>query len=197
MKWTVLTQNEYITSNWSGGTTTQLAIAPRASDYAKRDFIWRISSAKVELEHSDFTPLPDYDRFLAVLDGDLTLKVGDDERAPLPRLTVRQFDGGVPTQSWGRCIDFNLMLRKGRCVGEVRSVTVREGGDMTLRSESNDEYPNLTLALFCVSGTLTLPSENITAAQGELMLCREADMCPIKITAQTDTEFIFISIHSN
>ena len=115
MEWTLLTREDYITTNWSGGTTTQLAIAPEGAQYSDRDFLWRISSAKVELEHSDFTPLPDYDRFLAVLAGDLTLKVGNEACAPLPRLTVRYFDGGVPTQSWGKCTDFNLML--GLCVG--------------------------------------------------------------------------------
>lgn len=45
--------------------------------YADRDFLWRLSSAKVELDHSDFTPLPDYERLISVLHGDLDMKIGE------------------------------------------------------------------------------------------------------------------------
>ena len=40
---------------WTGGTTTQLAIWPEEADYASRRFDWRVSSARVEQEKSDFT----------------------------------------------------------------------------------------------------------------------------------------------
>ena len=33
---------------------------------------------------------------------------------------VHRFDGGDDTHSWGRCRDFNLMLRKGKCEGKMR-----------------------------------------------------------------------------
>ena len=55
-------------SRWSGGTTTQLAISPANALYADREFLWRVSSAVVELPESDFTPLPDYDRILMILE---------------------------------------------------------------------------------------------------------------------------------
>ena len=41
--------------------------------YADRDFIYRVSSATVDLEVSDFTALPDYNRLISVLDGDLDM----------------------------------------------------------------------------------------------------------------------------
>ena len=53
-----LTSPDFVTTTWSGGKTTQLAIAPDGASYAERAFLWRISSATVELEASDFTPLP-------------------------------------------------------------------------------------------------------------------------------------------
>ena len=40
-----VTPDQYIVSQWSGGTTTQVAIAPEGAVYADRDFLWRISSA--------------------------------------------------------------------------------------------------------------------------------------------------------
>lgn len=196
MEWKLLKQSDYHTTRWSGGTTTQLAIAPEWARYADRDFLWRISSARVELEHSDFTPLPDYDRFLAVLAGELELKVGGEARTPLPRLTVRSFDGGVPTQSWGRCTDFNLMVRKGQGVGAVRSLRLPASGAVTLTPEVNGAYPFLTLALFCVAGALRLPEADLTARPGELLLCRNAAPEAVSVTADKDTAFLALTIYS-
>lgn len=103
-------------------------LAPEGAVYADRKFLWRLSSAQVELEHSDFTPLPDYDRLLSVLKGELELKIGQGERGALEACTVRGFDGGVPVESWGRCVDFNLMLRKGACQGFVQPIVLPAGG---------------------------------------------------------------------
>ena len=50
MEWKLLTKEDYVTTTWSGGTTTQLAIAPEGAVYADREFLWRLSSAGVELE---------------------------------------------------------------------------------------------------------------------------------------------------
>lgn len=196
MEWKLLKRSDYHTARWSGGATTQLAIAPEGAEYAGREFLWRISSAQVELEHSDFTPLPGYNRFLAVLAGELELKVGDEARTPLPRLTVRSFDGGVPTQSWGRCTDFNLMVRKGHGLGEVRSLRLPASGAAVLAPEPGGTYPSLSLALFCVSGALKLPEAGLTAQPGELLLCRDAAPDPLRVTADADTVFLALTIHT-
>ena len=73
----------------------------------------------MELDHSDFTPLPDYNRFLSVLEGEIQLKIDAQEPAPLAPGKVVAFDGGVPVESWGQCVDFNLMVRKGKAQGAV------------------------------------------------------------------------------
>ena len=80
MEWTLFTKEDYVTTSWSGGTTTQLAIAPEGAVYADRDFLWRLSSAGVDLPHSDFTPLPDYNRLISILRGEMSI-VGN---RPLP-----------------------------------------------------------------------------------------------------------------
>ena len=109
MSWNIFTPQDFQTSHWAGGVTTQLAIGPQGTHYADRDFLWRISSAQVELDHSVFTHLPDYHRFLTVLEGELELQIGSGPKLPLPPLSLCQFDGGVPVESWGRCKDLNLM----------------------------------------------------------------------------------------
>lgn len=196
MEWKLLKRSDYHTARWSGGTTTQLAIAPEGAQYADRDFLWRISSAQVESAHSDFTPLPDYDRFLTVLAGELELKVGGKARTPLPRLTVCSFDGGVPTQSWGRCTDFNLMVRKGQGVGAVHSLRLPASGTTALTPETGEACSSLTLAFFCVSGALKLPEAGLIAWPGELLLCRDAAPDAVRVTADIDTAFLALTIQS-
>lgn len=117
-----LTTGDYVVSAWSGGTTTQLAIHPPEAKYADRDFLWRISSATVELEESDFTALPDYDRLIATLQGDIVLTHNGGEALTLHPFEVHAFSGADATHSVGRCTDFNLMLRRGRATGTMEAL---------------------------------------------------------------------------
>ena len=173
MEWTLFTKEDYVTTSWSGGTTTQLAIAPEGAVYADRDFLWRLSSAGVDLPHSDFTPLPDYNRLISILRGEMKLKIGEGEPFDLQPLQVCAFDGGVPVESWGKCADFNLMMRKGACQG------CAQGLELEARSTLNWSAPifapqshrELTLAIFCARGDVTVGG--LTAREGETLLCRE------------------------
>ncbi len=201
MEWTLLRQEDYVTTRWSGGTTTQLAIAPEGAVYAGRDFLWRLSSAKVELEHSDFTPLPDYVRLISVLSGKLELKAGGGERLPLELLTAYSFEGGTPVESWGRCTDFNLMLRKGTCQGSVQSLIVHGVCRWTPAVPAPRAYPNCTLALYCAAGGVRVipPDGGERAVQGgELLLCREADdRAPLRLESERGASIMAAAIFTN
>lgn len=164
MKWKLLTRDDYVTTNWSGGTTTQLAIAPEGAVYADRDFLWRLSSATVELDHSDFTPLPDYNRFLSVLEGEIQLKVDRDEPIPVAPGRIVSFDGGAPVESWGQCVDFNLMVRKGKGQGEV--YVMSGPSEVGWHPEPGDA------AVYCAFGTVRLPELGLEARAGQTLLCR-------------------------
>ncbi len=124
LKITKILPEEMRTSAWSGGTTTEIAIFPAGAEYARRDFLFRISTAMVELDESDFTSLPDYDRIIASVEGTMELthraEDGGETAAIEPRKTVHRFDGGVPTHCVGRARDLNLMLRKGGAEGDMR-----------------------------------------------------------------------------
>lgn len=118
---------QQVVSRWSGGTTTQLAIAPAGALYGDRNFLWRLSSAVVELPKSDFTPLPDYARILMILRGTLKLTHDGGPEITLGELEQDRFDGGSHTVSWGQVVDFNLMLRKGSCDGRVTARVLAPG----------------------------------------------------------------------
>ena len=178
MEWKLLTREDYVATNWSGGTTTQLAIAPEGAVYADRDFLWRLSSATVELDHSDFTPLPDYNRFLAILDGEIKLKIDASEPFPLAPGRVVEFDGGVPVESWGQCVDFNLMVRKGKGQGAVVILTNTHTHEKTWSPDPGD------LAIYCASGAVRLPDFGVEAQSGQPLLCRSFEGGPVKVACE-------------
>ena len=107
-----LTEADYKTSRWSGGTTTELFIWPQGADYGKREFSFRISSAVVELEESDFTALPGVMRYITPLTGGFTLThPGKTPVVMGPVAEPYRFSGEEPTHCVGRATDFNLMLK--------------------------------------------------------------------------------------
>lgn len=99
--------------HWSGGSTEQLFIWPPRAEYSARNFAFRVSTATVELPRSDFTSLGGITRWIMPLSGQLTLCHPGQEPVTLPPLTAYCFDGGLDTESQGRCTDFNLMLSAG------------------------------------------------------------------------------------
>ncbi len=112
MKLLHLTPADYKTSSWSGGTTTELFIYPENASYAKREFLFRISSAAVELPESDFTPLEAVMRYITPLSGGFTLT--HPGKAPVvmaPLDPPYYFSGETPTHCVGTATDFNLMLK--------------------------------------------------------------------------------------
>ncbi len=112
-------ESEYRTSAWSGGTTTELFLSPKEGSYAERNFLWRLSSATVDLPESTFTALPGYERIIMTLEGELDLSHNGGEWLHLKEFMPHRFDGGDDTVSRGKVTDFNLMLKKGCCMGDM------------------------------------------------------------------------------
>ena len=188
-----LTKDVYVVSQWSGGTTTQLAIAPSGAQYGDRTFLWRLSSATVDLEESDFTPLPDYDRLIAPLRGEMTLTHDGGAPITLRPYQVHAFDGGADTHSRGRCVDFNLMLRKDRCAGSVSPLRT-SGGPVSFSAEPGSS----TLILYCAegSGTLTFAGESSTIASGEAVLIQDPSSAPLHLDCPGPASFMAAQVRS-
>ena len=153
-----LTDTSYAVSAWSGGTTTQLAIFPPEAKYADRDFLWRVSSATVDLEESDFTALPDYDRLIATLQGEIVLTHNGGAPLKLHPFEVHAFSGADATHSVGRCTDFNLMLRRGQAAGTMEALRLTDAPTHLSVGTSIACPPNAseeTLLLYCAEGSCT------------------------------------------
>lgn len=125
MKYRIIKPEEYETGVWSGGTTTQLAIYPPGASYADRNFIFRLSSATVDTEQSEFTHLPDYDRWLMIFEGSARLVHSSEREVTINPYEYDAFDGGISTVSFGRVTDYNLMLRKGG-TGSMKAIGLDE-----------------------------------------------------------------------
>lgn len=116
MKERIISQDEFKTTTWEGGETTELFIWPEGSRFADRDFLFRISSATFSGTQSDFSDFSGYQRYILPLLGELKLShTGLYERA-LRSYEVEYFDGAWKTHSENSldCRDFNFIYRSGR-----------------------------------------------------------------------------------
>ena len=107
-----LTEKDYKVGLWSGGSTTELFIWPEGADYGKREFTLRVSSARVDLEESDFTPLMGVTRYITPLTGGFILTHPGYEPVVMGQLAEPyRFSGEIQTHCVGKATDFNLMLK--------------------------------------------------------------------------------------
>lgn len=166
-------QNHRVTK-WSGGLTTELAISPAEALYADRNFLWRISSATVETEKSDFTPLPDYERRLMILCGALRIRHDGGAWEALPAYREHRFDGASHTESEGKVTDFNLMLKKGACEGSLSAISFEETASVRISEQAD------AVLIYCVEREIKLfseqePEHSMTLCAGESLFLTEND----------------------
>lgn len=158
-------QEEFKTSLWSGGSTTELYIYPEDAIYKEGNFQCRISSATVEVERSDFTSLPGVKRYLSIFHGHLDMIHGEGEKVSLEPFQVDCFDGGVPTVSFGQVVDFNLMLKNG-ADGKMEASQISAGESFILEPK---EGQNL-LVVYAPVGKVKI--EDMQIETGELFICK-------------------------
>ena len=176
-----LIERHYLISGWSGGETIQLAIAPEGAAYADRDFLWRLSSATVKLDESDFTALPDYMRLISPISGVMRLSHNGGETVELKPYETHRFDGADSTHSWGCCTDFNLMLRKGICDGSIEPAEGAPGVGKTVFPKPGAEV----LLIYCTEGVVS-----VTCGEKSLELKeREAALLRGRLTAPVELAF--------
>lgn len=190
MRITLCKKENFKTSRWMGGTTTEMAIFPPQSTYLDRNFLWRISSATVEDEESDFSKLPDYERVLMVLDGETVLSYEGQRVVRLAPLEQDSFDGEWKTKCFGRMTDFNLMVRKGAegCLDLIfpkqEAETCCFAGEYLYENENStreavSEGTSITHGLFCKEGycVISAGGQSHMIEQGDLLLleCEEGE----------------------
>ena len=156
----VRTEKDYKVSKWSGGDTTELYLYPENGDYKTGNFQLRISSATVEADQSEFTSLPGVERYLMIFQGHLDMVHGEKEKVSLEPYEVDHFDGGVPTVSYGKVVDFNLMLKNG-AGGRMEALCLEKGEEKRIQPEGRENF----LAIYVKEGEIRIGDKNIKAQE--------------------------------
>jgi environmental stress-induced protein Ves len=107
----IISKNDITPSFWDGGKTYEYFISPANSNFAARDFEFRISSASIEKIPSSFTNFKGYQRYLVMLDNELKVnRNGVDE--VYSEKEIFEFDSTDSIQSFSLGNDFNLMIKR-------------------------------------------------------------------------------------
>lgn len=106
-----ITKNEFKTTNWSGGETSELFISPKTASVGEKNFNLRISSATCELDSSSFTPYNGFTRYITPLDGELKMIVNGEDVLLKP-FEVYKFSGSDEVTSYSKIRDFNLIVKE-------------------------------------------------------------------------------------
>lgn len=175
MKSEIIRENNKIRSIWSGGTTTQLYIFPSHTLYADRDFDFRISTAVIEVEESDFTSLKGYSRIIMVLEGELELIHKNQYSKVLNRLDTDSFSGDWETSSKGKVIDFNLMMGE-KVSGTMNAIVLNNSSSISKTIFESENF----VAYYVVSGQLNFESESFNS------IIQTGEMIVLKSTGNTE-----------
>lgn len=150
----VIKKGDYATSTWSGGTTSEICIYPEDAIYKDLNFNYRISSATVDVEESNFTKLDGVYRFITPLDGELKLTHDNTNFVNLNAFEVYEFKGDIDTNSYGKVRDFNLMLANGTD-GKLENHLIKDELKIKTSKESVDH-----IVLFSYDKDVTITIDN-------------------------------------
>lgn len=138
------------TTQWAGGSTTQLYIYPPNADFKKGDFRFRLSIASIEIDESVFTKLDNVDRILLLLEGNLNLTHEGHHEIDLRPFEQDSFSGGWNTKSTGIAKDFNLMSKGAFKRRVLKAEKLEANGRFSKKSNSVQEFR----LVYCLSGQL-------------------------------------------
>ena len=172
----VIREQDQKTSQWSGGTTTELFLYPKNGSYADRNFLFRLSSAYCQDSESVFTSLPGVKRILMVLDGRISLCHQGKRKVTLEPGDQDHFTGDETTKSAGSCVDFNLMMKQDT-EGNLFYRKLQEEEKLSLADFSIKKKPDLAdgcyFGLYLVKGKAFLVKRH----KVNRIILKEHDFC--------------------
>ena len=191
MLFSIISADKFNTINWSGGTSTQLFIYPETADYGLRNFDFRLSTAKVEVEKSDFTSLPGISRKIMILDGQIEISHKDHYKKELQKFDIDEFEGDWQTSSVGICTDFNLMTQ-GKTKGELSSLSLSKNQINNFLISKQDSKLYIYLYSGKISFSIELNEQVLN--QGDLLILDNPNMDNLKLIAFEKSELIISKI---
>ena len=183
----VHSKESFKTSRWSGGETCELFISPPGSDFSKREFLFRISSAAVEVPDSVFSSFAGYTRYITVLEGSIELCHKGHHDITLLPYDVDRFDGSWNTKSRGCCIDFNFIF-KSELQGKMKITDADKG--------HSKEYTCNRIFVYChlKNISVTLNNKTVALEKGCLLEIENPHGEPINLSIAECSSIIIMSI---
>ncbi len=190
----VYTSEDFSTSNWSGGTTTELYISPSEAKYKALDFDIRISSAKVETPFSTFTNLPEVHRQLMVLDGSINIKHKNRYAKKLQAFESDTFEGDWDTSSEGTCTDFNVMTR-GAYKSELDTLQIVN--NEIVKIQTSKEKSSFFIYLYSGEITANIATYQYVLKPNQLLLMEDVVNQSLEVKAKDNSRLVLIHVSSN
>ncbi|MCI2062927.1 MAG: HutD family protein [Eubacteriaceae bacterium] len=156
---------------WSGGTQSEVYIYPENSTFEERNFIFNLCTATVDLEKSNFTFFPNYNRIIMTLDNPLTLKHNDGEEIHLAQYQPHTFYGEDKTVSYGKVNDYNFVMARDKCEGDLQVISLARGCTI-FPKVGNFSCSKVMELIYVKTGAVEINDNGITdtAHQGELIV---------------------------
>jgi uncharacterized protein len=184
----IYTAENRATINWAGGTSTEIFIYPDNTSFAGRDFLFRISTATVEAEETEFTFFRGITRHLMVLKGELQLEHEGRYSKQLKPFDQDTFSGEWKTRSRGKVTDFNLMLGGG-AKGSLQHHRIGLGQPLSFNPENDFRF------LYIASGAATFMG--FKANTGDLVHPEKGSLITIHAEQHCDLIGIEVSLPVN
>ncbi len=191
MEYTIITSEYFKPVCWSGGTTTELYIFPQTAAYQQRNFQFRLSTATVETERSEFTLIYGTSRKLMVLNGKITLNHKDHYTRQLNKFDIDEFEGDWETSSVGKGTDFNLMTT-GKTNGELSAVVIEKEKKVNCNIKENRDR----FFIYVYSGKVKMDIDNkiTTIKKGDLLILSKLTKSNFEIKGIEKSELVFAEI---
>lgn len=149
----------YTPTYWSGGMASELITYPDGSSFADRNFLWRIGCAKIDVDTSTFSSLPDIKRHLMVTDGEMTLSHQDRYSKLLKPFNQDFFMGDWTTTTKGRCSVLNLMTR-GNYDGILTHINIMNETTSHLKFTHPENSILIAVCIYPLNGNVTIHIDN-------------------------------------
>jgi environmental stress-induced protein Ves len=148
----LIKQESYKPTFWSGGMATELITYPLNSDYASRNFLWRLGVAKIDILESTFSNLPNVSRKFMVTEGQITL---DHENKYIKLLNVfdqDSFMGDWKTKTYGSASVFNLMTKENYH-GDLIHLHITPKKQIEFKYEASSSKDLVAICFYVVNGS--------------------------------------------
>ena len=167
----LIKQENYKPTFWSGGTATELITYPLNSDYASRNFLWRLGVAKIDILESTFSTLPNISRNFMVIEGQITLDHEDKYTKLLNPFEQDSFEGDWKTKTYGSASVFNLMTKENYH-GELIYLNISPKKQFNFKYETSLNKDLVSICFYVVHGSFktTLNNKVFEVNHNDLLL---------------------------